>query len=178
MNKPQGEGATNVPRWAGALSVCQRGRCAFDGLGEQRVVIWLEPDKGRAPCVLLVREKQLISAPGIRALDGTGRELDGRKCAEGERDTPRGEVRVRLDDLTGSRNEHHVNHHAHEEGVNAVAGRDDNRRSFGKRRTPEQPAATACRIECGLDSGGDRVVAACMPKDEPLLRRLKQRSQK
>lgn len=127
---------------------------------------------------LLARKKYVISAPGLQALDGAGRKLDGRKRAESERDAPGGEFRVRLENLSAPGYEHHVDRHAHEEGVYGAAGRDDHCASLIERRASEQPPSAGCRIECRLEARSDNRVAARVPQDQGCLRRLKQRSQK
>ena len=167
-----------MPRRVGQLSSCWIGRCAVGGQNEEEVVIWWGPDKGRGTRVLLARKKYVISAPGLRALDGAGGKLNGRKRAECERDAPGGEFRVRLENLSAAGYEHHVDCHSHEESVYGAAGRDDQRASLIERRASEQPPSAGCRVECRLDARSDNRVAAGVPKNEGRLRRLKQRRQK
>jgi len=124
------------------------------------------------------RERERIAVARFRSLERVGRELDNGKRAQRESQAPGRDGAADAHDLAIPRDEDDVDRKAHEEGMDAVAGRDDERGVDRQRRAAEQTFPPRRRFECAFERRRDDKVGAVVAQDPAILRPPQQRIEK
>ena len=170
---PKGEDSWR--RWAAASAAASRraSREARDarGGGAPRAL-------KNAERALRLHDREVIAFPRFRSFERACSELDNGECAQRESNAPRTYGAADAHDASVARHEGDVDREAHEEGVDAVAGRDDERGLGRQRGSAEQAFSARRRLERAFERRGDDQVGALVAQDPAILRSLQDRIKK
>ena len=119
-----------------------------------------------------LHERNGIAVARLRVFERACSELDNGECVQRESNAPRRYGAADAHDASVARHEGDVDREAHEEGVDAVAGRDDERRAARQRGSAEQSLAARRRLERAFERRRDDQAGALVAQDPAILRPL------
>ena len=114
-----------------------------------QMILWSAALLGQPSDALHRSDAKRVARLSVSASEGADRHLNDCKAAKGRRPCAKAACLPQLEHTPVFRDESHVDGEAHEEGVDGVAGGDDERAAFSHKVVLEQASSPAGRVERG-----------------------------